>query len=443
MADIEPIELEVDSGVSAIETESVVAAGGARWRPVLAALVLGLLALITWQLISGSTAHTDSADSADSADSNDTDGADTEAAETWPPVTVLDTPNIGDAEVAAALPDPSVDDGGPIRAEAAGIGGQVTDEEADESDQPAFPLFPDRPGLTLAVVNTSGAVVLIDADDGTQTVINNLESDGSSRYRPSPELWHVDDTLVMFGSGDVVGYPLDGGASVNFGSANDVVVTSDLVVLIDFPSSPDGAVSLRGFSPDGRTRFDAVEVPRPDVWLSKSGFVTAPNGTYVFTGEGFQRVSAHAVSASGKNHWLEVRCDAVLDCPQYLVDRETGSAEKVDFVDTTAWWGNKWLSPDGRWFSSMSFDGPQNERFMTNIETGEVIELGQVIDDGNDPPLGWDPTSRYAAMVSTGTLGRTLRIFDTETGTTRLITQHQLGLELQLGQVVVLAPGEV
>ncbi len=447
----DPLELEVDLGEPAIETESLVASGASQRRPLLALVVAVLLGLIGWQFMTGGGATVEgeireNGETNGGEPDNGDAGVNDEGLAVDPPIE-LDRPNIGDAEVGASPPIPgpeySVAEDLPEVPGADGLGG--SEGEAPSDSVPTFPLFPDRPGLTLAFANPDGEVLLLNADDGTMSVMPASElAPGTGGSSSVSHIERIDDTLVVQEMSGYFGYPLDGGVKVDYGHADDLVVTPDLVVMLDYPDAPGELLSLRGFLPDGRGDFDWVEAPRNDVWLNDTGVISAPDGTYIFNGSGFERISAHQVSAMGENHRLEVRCDAVLDCTDHRVDLISGRAETVN-APYSQWWGGQGLSPDGQWLNFTDWSGGlggRPELVVADLRTGEQTRLAYASENEDGPALPvWDSSSRYSAVASDN--GSSLSVFDATANSVRIVGADELGLAFRLGSFVFLDPGEV
>lgn len=439
MSSLDPLELKVDSGDVAIESESVIVNGAPQRRPLVALCVVVLLGFIGWQLF-GAGEGSESSDSADLAAADVT--AEIEDPEV--PDTGTETPTPPTVSLAPDDPEYSVvEERLEIEGDETAIGGvsDGSDTNAEPVSGPTFPLFPERPGLTIAFPRSNGEVVLLNADDGTQSVIPESESTrpASDRQQDQPLIGRVGNTLVVHPS-KVYGYPLGGGSRIDFGNANQVAFTHDMVVVRNYG---DDGHQLRGFAPDGSARSEWVDGAPNDLWTNSAGHIVTTGGTYSFTGEGFERISAHAIVAVGQNHHVEVRCDAVLACSYFRVPVRPGQVEEV-FVSFNEWRTTHRLSPDGNWAGKVLWDSEGNETFvLVDIRTGNETEFERTMNGRSAYNTGaaWDPTSRYSAFGVTG--GRVLTIFDTATGASRDIHRDDLGVDVRLAHLVILGTDEI
>ena len=452
MSSLDPLEIEVDMSEPAIESTAVVENGPSRGRGWVAALAVVLLGFIGWQLLaspdSDAEPPVEATEEPTEEEAVDEGAVDEEVTEPPAIVDIDELPTLPEIEqgpeYSAAVDAPPVDGGENVGgvAEASAPDGSVNGGPS----RPAFPLFPDRRGLTLAFASGNGEILLLNADDGAQTLLAASDQPGDSSLQQGAWIGRSGDTLVVRTGVRVFGYPLDGGPRIDFGDGDGVSLTRDSVILMRYGTA-SSKLSFRSFPPDGRGDFEWVEAPSPLVGMDPVlGLVSAPDGTYSFLGDGFQRVSAHQVVAVGANHRIEVRCDAALQCEHHRVDVRSGQAMALAAFPDSQSLGSQEISPDGNWVTQFEWlDGGRAATSLVHLSSGEKYVLSDSFFDfrleGGPVLPSWDESNRYAALA-TGR-GQALTIFDAETREIREVGRDDLNVNLRLAHLEMLAPGEI
>ncbi len=333
----------------------------------------------------------------------------------------------------------------------------------EAGSRPTFPLIDDLSDLVVAFTNDAGGVSLLDAATGSvswvlgspvprggssgslsteSVVVESVSRDADGR---TPTIGRIADTLVLKDGREVVGYPLDGSGPIVFGDADELVLTEGLVVLINRPAEGNGSSVLSSFLADGTSIGNVVEPAFRPGGLDGTGYRSGPSGSFVFTGESFEKQSDYPIVASGPNHVIEARCAEASACELHRVELGTWRSEPVQIGASFNL--ENGISPDGQWLSSYSvepkltggvggeLDGVVVYRLI-ELATGDYFEVSDFPTtslDGLVPPQ-WDSTSRFAVLGHSDRL----RIIDTEAGEIRSLKTSALGIETSLENLVLL-----
>ncbi len=283
--------------------------------------------------------------------------------------------------------------------------------------RPAWPLFADLPDLLLAVSTPWGAIRFIDADTGDALTERRQPVRTSPPQPPGEQVWppigRIGDTLVMQDGTSVVGYSLGNDEWVTYGEAEDVVLTEGLVILTSTPAEGNGSAVVSAFTPDGTNVGNVLEPAFRSRPIDATGYHVGPDGSFVFTGESYEKQSENTIVASGPNHLLEVRCAAGPGCGFHRIDLATWESELVHVGAPFDYLGSG-ISPDGQWLSTFAITPRESDENtsdrpyvdityrLLHLDTGDHVEISSLraADKTTDlAPAVWDPTGRYAVIA--------------------------------------------
>jgi len=147
--------------------------------------------------------------------------------------------------------------------------------------------------------------------------------------------------------------------------------------------------------------------------------VQAPGGFYVVRAESRAHLTAGQLIALGERRALVYECDDRLECGYFVVDRTTGTADRLEVdpelgerppLGWVGWWSLvEPLSPNEEAVVVAAWNGQAQSLGVLDLTTGSYTELGTF---DNEPQAAWGPGSRYLYWLD----GGRIMVFDRSTG---------------------------